>query len=380
MRRRPIILTALLSSLLLLAGVSPAFSESAKSDPSADLRVKAEPVTATIDAAAARANEVATAHSALGTYYDPATKELVVVVGPKSDITTTDAELAIGAAVRVEQRDITPETVAAIQDRLASRSFADEAEGHSYASFLDLRTGNVVLMTDAPEAAIEPLMKEFPERIDLRKEQVHDDFSRTSDVPPFWGGASVTSGGFICSTGFVVRKGSTRFMLTAGHCFSLGASVTTTGGGLSEGNVVQRGPIPPFDMELMGGRSYGSFIFVGGTSSSSAKHVNGAGDPVVGFNDYCRSGQTTGERCGQTVSSVNAQLCTQTGCKSPVIAYDGGSAGASALGDSGAPFYVHSVDGSQVFARGIHIASGGTTSFAEEWSRISSHLGVSIQT
>jgi hypothetical protein len=130
-------------------------------------------------------------------------------------------------------------------------------------------------------------------------------------------------------------------------------------------------------MELIGGGSYGSSIFVGGTNSSTGKHVNGAGDPVVGFTQYCRSGQTSGEQCGQTVQSVNAQVCTQTGCKSPVISYTGP---VSQPGDSGAPFYVYSGDGTQVFIRGLNVASGGSTSFAEKWSRISSNLGVSIVT
>ena len=49
-------------------------------------------------------------------------------------------------------------------------------------------------------------------------------------------------------------------------------------------------------------------------------------------------------------------------------------------GDSGAPFYVYSVDGANVFIRGMAVASGVTTSFAEKWSRISSNLGVSIVT
>ena len=129
----------------------------------------------------------------------------------------------------------------------------------------------------------------------------------------------------ICSAGFAVqRPGGARLMVTAGHCFGIGTAVVTTGGGAGVGSVVARGPIPPFDMELIGGGFYGASIFVGG-------------DAVVGFSGCCRSGQTTGGRCNETVTSVNAQVCTQTGCKSPVIAYDGGVAGAAAPGDSGAP-------------------------------------------
>ena len=52
----------------------------------------------------------------------------------------------------------------------------------------------------------------------------------------------------------------------------------------------------------------------------------------------CVSGQTSGEQCGETVQSVDAQVCTQTGCKSPVISYTGP---VSQPGDSGAPVTVN---------------------------------------
>ena len=117
-------------------------------------------------------------------------------------------------------------------------------------------------------------------------------------------------------------------------------------------------------------------MYVGGTTSSSSKQVVGAGDPVAGFTGYCTSGQTSGELCGLTVQSTEAIVCTQTGCKWPVISYTGG---ASQPGDSGAPMYLPGASG-QVFARGTVIAGDGTTSYAEKWSRIASHFGVSIVT
>jgi hypothetical protein len=327
---------------------------------------------------AARASRFAASHAALGTYFDPVARRQVVVVPRRSPVTKARVARAVGARARVERRSITAETVAAIQRRIAGLA---SDRRHSYASYLDLATGKVVLRTDAPAALTADLSSAFPGLIDPRPGAPRDALSRQADLAPFWGGASILSGGGICSAGFAVERPSgARFMVTAGHCFELGAGVVTTGGGAGTGSVVRRGPIPPFDMELIGGGLYDPSIFVGDDAHWSRKRVTGAADPVVGFPDYCRSGQTTGERCGQTVLSVDAQVCTQTGCKWPVIVYDGGPAGAAAPGDSGAPLYVRSRDGTHVRIRGMHIAQAGTISYAEKWSRIASHLGVRIAT
>jgi hypothetical protein len=332
------------------------------------------------DAAGVQVSRYAAAHHALGSYYDAATKRFVVVAAPGSSLARSRSA---PASATVRTRAISKSTVDALQARIAKRAWSPAAKNYTYASWLDLKTGKLVLKTNAPRSVTAPLSKGYAGVVEQQDETVRDTFDRRNDIAPFWGGSSIKSGGAVCTSGFPVQKNGQRFLVTAGHCFSLGAGVTTTDGNLSLGSVVQRGPffpfnlLPNFDMELIGGASYGSSIYVGGTSSSSAKHINGADDPVVGFTNYCRSGQTSGEQCGETVQSVSAQVCTQTGCKSPVISYTGPL---SQPGDSGAPFYVYSVDGSNVFVRGLNIAVGGSTSFAEKWSRISSNLGVSIVT
>ncbi len=359
--------TAAVAATMLFAGAAHAQEPVDKTAP------EGKAAGPSLDVSGARVSRYADEHGALGSYFDPATKSFVVVAPSGSKLEAPQLDVP----TRVEERAIVQSTVDTLQERIAKQA-AGDVKRYSYASYLDLRTGKLILKTDAPRSVTAPLSKGYAGVIEQQEEAFHDDFSRKSDIAPFWGGSSIKSGGGICSSSFVVKKPSgTRFLATAGHCFPLGANVTTTNGNLSVGTVTERGPIPPFDMELIGGKSYGSHIFVGGVDSSSSKHVAGSGDPVVGFTNYCRSGQTTGEKCGQTVSSVNAQVCTQTGCKSPVISYTGQ---ASAGGDSGAPFYVYTGDGSAVHARGMHIAAGPTTMFAEKWSRISSHLGVSIVT
>ena len=208
---------------------------------------------------------------------------------------------------------------------------------------MDLQTGHVVLQTDAPASVTERLVKEHPE-IELRDGKPAEDlFNRRDDIPSFWGGASIQSGGATCSTGFTVRKPSgARFITTAAHCYGVGATVRTPTSTLV-GTVTQRGTLGSFwfwdnrDMELIGGQSYAARVYTGGIFSSSSKAVVGAGDPVAGFTGYCSSGQTSGEQCNQTVQSTGAIVCTQTGCKWPVIEYTGGP---SQPGDSGGSFYL----------------------------------------
>ena len=360
--------TAAVAASMLLAGTAQAAGKPAPAKSSAP----------SLDAAGAKVSRYARQHGALGSYYDAAAKKFVVVASSGSSLTR-----AKGAPAAIRTRAISKDTVASLQARIAKRDWSPAAKRYNYASWLDLKTGKLVLKTNAPRSVTAPLSKGYTGVIEQQDEAVRDSFSRRADVPSFWGGSSIKSGGAVCTSGFPVQKNGQRFLTTAGHCFSVGQAVTTTDGNLSLGSVVQRGPmlnlpfLPNFDMELIGGGSYGSAIFVGGTNSSTGKHINGAGDPVVGFTNYCRSGQTSGEQCGETVQSDSAQVCTQTGCKSPVISYTGP---VSQPGDSGAPFYVYSGDGTNVFIRGMNIAVGGSTSFAEKWSRISSNLGVSIVT
>jgi len=129
-------------------------------------------------------------------------------------------------------------------------------------------------------------------------------------------------------------------------------------------------------MEAISGQSYSPFIYTGGVNSTTSAHIASADDPVVGFSNYCHSGRTTGENCGHTVSS--GTVCTSSGCKSPVIVFTGGTMIQG--GDSGAPFYVGSVSGPDKHIRGHVIASGGSTGYAEMWSRVAARFAVTIAT
>jgi hypothetical protein len=363
----------------LVSQVSPAVAIDPAAKPD-DHAVAESPASDADGAAAAR--RIEKEGSALGSYFDEAAGEMVVVVGPEGGLGEDEARKLAGGPARLVRLEISKETVAAIRERIAAREFSPEAEQYGYASWLDLRTGQVVLKTDAPEAVTDPLMEEFPGAIERRDGRLRELFHRRDDSAPFWGGGSLVSGG-TCTAGFAVRDPSgRRFLTTASHCAGVGATVRTPLGRVV-GNVTVQGSLrsPWFwdnrDVELIGGQSYSGRVYVGGTTSTASKAVVGASDPVPGVSSYCSSGQTSGEQCGITVQSTEAIACVRTaGCFWPVIAYTGGPGQG---GDSGGPVYIPGSPG-QVFARGTLFAGDGTTTYAEKWTKISSAFGVSIAT
>ncbi|OLF12548.1 chymotrypsin family serine protease [Actinophytocola xanthii] len=268
---------------------------------------------------------------------------------------------------------------ASIQKRIADH-VRDNGTRYTFGAYADAVSGKVVVETDAPAEVVSSLVGPHRGMVEVRRQAVTDNFSRRDDVPAYWGGAGITDTPGLphCSAGYTVQNSSgARFMVTAGHCFGNGTNAFTELGGRYFGTAFGNG-LPSQDMVLLGGESYGSFIYVGGVNSSTGHHVASAGNPVVGFTNYCHSGRTTGEHCGHTVNSVNGIVCTSSGCKSPVMVWTGGVL--TQGGDSGSPVYALSVSGTDKHIRGHNIAASGNTRYAELWSRVQARFGVSIVT
>ncbi|MET0739926.1 MAG: hypothetical protein ABWZ26_00035 [Candidatus Nanopelagicales bacterium] len=209
---------------------------------------------------------------------------------------------------------------------------------------------------------------------DREEESTSDVFHHRDDIQPFWGGAGLSASGFLCSTGYAVKTFfGTRFMVTAGHCYANRTSLRTESGNNTVGTVSNRLLASlgsgSCDMELLGGRSYAGRVYTGGVFSTSSRPVVAAGSAVVGFNAYCHSGPTTGENCGHTATSITAQVCTQSGCKSPVISCTGGVIQQG--GDSGGAFYARDSRGG-AWIRGHVIAGSGTTGFIDPLTKVAS--------
>jgi hypothetical protein len=278
--------------------------------------------------------------------------------------------------------------LAAIQQRIANY-VEKHGTKYTFATYLDSETGRLVLDSNAPESVMagltsmsDPEQRRAVGNAKVRRTTISDTWHRRDDIPSFWGGAGITNSGGLCSAGYAVRNSAgTVFSVTAGHCFANGANALVESGLRSYGTVSGR-RLPtvtghPMDMELLGGQSYAGRVYTGGVVSTTSRPVVAAGAAFAGYTNYCHSGRTTGENCGHTATSTNAQVCTQSGCKSPVIAFTGGTMIQG--GDSGGAFYA--LDGSGgAWIRGNVIATDGTTGWAQPYTTVASQYGVSIVT
>lgn len=140
---------------------------------------------------------------------------------------------------------------------------------------------------------------------------------RTNDAAPWFGGdflsgSGLSSGTEGCSAGFGVRwlSGGTTYLVTAGHCYGLGAQIrngldgTSIGGFGAIGTVANRTyGAGALDAELIQTNA-GSRVWTGRTTTTSTLLVNQIGNPYPGM-PFCVDGAYEGEHCGSTVYSVN---------------------------------------------------------------------------
>lgn len=123
---------------------------------------------------------------------------------------------------------------------------------------------------------------------------------RFNDSAPYYMGGALTnaSGGLICSSGVPMTIGSTRRLLTAGHCsgstyYNNGGVVGSTYTTAFPGNADIYG-----DWKLVQGSTYAKRVFNGSVSSGSSLPINGAawGGRPNGY-QICSSGAVTGQIC-----------------------------------------------------------------------------------
>lgn len=261
---------------------------------------------------------------------------------------------------------------------------------YTFGTYLDATTGEVVVDTNAPADVVQTLTssaKGTPSAraagvtVKVNKTRTSDLWNRRDDVPAYYGGGGLLAANALCSAGYTVTNSTgNRWVVSAGHCYAIGTRVNTESNLRYFGTVTNRALASlgqaGLDMELLSGSSYAGRIFTGGVTSTTSIPVVSAGSASVGYTNYCHSGRTTGENCGHTAVSTTAQVCTATGCKSPVIAFTGGVL--SQGGDSGSPFYAK--DSQSAWIRGHVIAGNGSTSYAETWNKVTARYGVSIVT
>ncbi|WP_433238133.1 S1 family peptidase [Streptosporangium sp. CA-135522] len=350
--RGPLLAGAATVALYLAASMAPASAAPAPTPPSPsvvdalqrDLGLTAEQaVTRLANEARAMAAESALS-SALGGKYAGAwlnadASQLLVAT---SDAATADAIRAKGAQPVVVTRTL--EQLNALKDRLDQAP----AEAKSGASlwYVDLPTNSVVVLA-AQQAAGEALVTAAG--VDRKAVRV----MASSEQPrPFidiiGGNPYYINGNTRCSIGFSVTRGSTPGFVSAGHCGRAGARTTNPTG------TFQGSSFPGNDYSWIAAPGNTPRPWVRGSGGANVI-VRGSTQAVVG-SSICRSGSTTGWRCG-TIQQHNASVTYPQGTVSGLTR----TSACAEPGDSGGSF----ISGSQ--AQGVtsggsgNCSSGGTT-------------------
>ncbi|MFI2666538.1 S1 family peptidase [Micromonospora carbonacea] len=187
------------------------------------------------------------------------------------------------------------------------------------------------------------------------------------------GQAIYGSGGGRCSLGANVRSGSVSYFVTAGHCTATAATWYADSAGSSVLGSRAGSSFP--------GNDYGIVRYTSTTTAHpSAVHtypgtltITGTATPVVGM-AVCRSGATTGVRCG-SITALNATVNYAQGSVTGLIRTNI----CAEPGDSGGPLYVAAT------GRIVGILSGGSgncatggTTYYQPIAEILSAYGVTI--
>jgi len=224
----------------------------------------------------------------------------------------------------------------------------------------DPASGKVVVTADStvsPAALARLTAAAGADSARLKVERTPGTFS-----PKLSAGAAIYGGGYRCSLGFNVVKGSTYYFLTAGHCGNIASTWYTNSGQTTVAGTTAGSSFPGNDYALV---RY---------TNTSLSHPGGftAANAYVG-EAVKRTGSTTGTHSGK-VTALNATVrYSDGGTVSGLIQTNVCAEG----GDSGGPLY----DGSK--ALGLtsggsgDCTSGGTTFFQPVTEALSAY-GVSI--
>lgn len=173
-------------------------------------------------------------------------------------------------------------------------------------------------------------------------------------------GQLIQNGGYKCTLGFNARAGTTRYVLTAGHCTSLGGSWYGVGGYIGPGTGSSF-PGNDFGLIRVASADALSTPLVDRYTSGADVTITGTATPPIG-SSVCYSSPVSGWRCG-SVTGINQTVCHPEGCVSGLIR----SSMCPGPGASGAPVVTNPGSGGTVRAVGLvaggsgNCTSGGTT-------------------
>lgn len=210
--------------------------------------------------------------------------------------------------------------------------------------------------------------------------------SRTSDAQPHRGAAAVGDRfRNFCTSGFVVFRNGARSSVTAGHCFSNGASVFSGNGAIAYGLTAGKAAFPQFDMIRIesSGQTFQRQIWTdpGAVTTRTQTHKLDAGPNML----ICTSGANVNTLaiCNIRVAAGSCMIC-QNGCTTGLMRGTKTNVILSRNGDSGAPMYsadpsppVGVTNGAVI--HGMAVGSGDTRDVCwHRMSEVETRLGVTV--
>jgi Alpha-lytic protease prodomain/Trypsin len=162
--------------------------------------------------------------------------------------------------------------------------------------------GNSVLVTVAPGHALRAV--DFIAASSIDPAMIRFEVSPFEAPTPFLnvvGGAEYQSGGGLCSIGFPITRGATKGFATAGHCGGVGTQIRLSGTLVGS---IQGRFYPTGDQAWANVRSTDTLFGQVTRYNGTVQRVLGSTVAPIGA-AICRSGRTTGWRCGTVVSYNN---------------------------------------------------------------------------
>ena len=189
---------------------------------------------------------------------------------------------------------------------------------------------------------------------------------------PLVGGTAITTSGTRCSDGFSARRGTTTYLLTAGHCTAEGRSWAGPG----------RTPIGSAVRTEYPGHDYG-IVQVSGTTTWRGSGRIQSGPTVTGAtvapsgSAVCRSGSTSGYHCG-TVRATDVTVNYGSGT---VITGLTQTTVCAEAGDSGGPFVTpDSAQAQGTLSGGTGDCAAGGTTYFQPLAPVLASMGLTLLT
>ncbi|MEV0613695.1 S1 family peptidase [Nonomuraea sp. NPDC050404] len=299
--------------------------------------------------------------TALGSSYggawlnDDASKFMVATTDPA----TTKAIEAQGAQPVVVSRSL--DQLNGIMQALDQAP--QQAKDGATLWFVDVKTNTVSVQAPTVEAA-----QALVAATDVDKSAVT--VAATAEQPTTFiniiGGAAYYIGGSRCSVGFAVTRGSTPGFTTAGHCGRAGAATSSPTG------TFQGSSFPGNDYAWVAAPGNTATPYVRGSGGANVT-VRGSTQASVG-SSICRSGSTTGWRCG-TIQQHNASVRYAQGTVNGLTR----TSACAQPGDSGGSF----ISGSQaqgMTSGGSGNCSVGGTTYHQPVNEALSVYGLTLRT